>query len=121
MKLELITKDMYGESSCHLYNCEKIINNKGTNYKYICEDGIKNDIYFLEKKVLMNRSGEITSKQIYDPKEINKFVYKTPYLVTELEIKTLKYEKKNMGFELEYQIYSAGSLLNELTVIFNEK
>lgn len=121
MKLELITKDMYGENSSNIYDCEKIVNNIGINYKYICENGIKNDIYFLDKKVLITRTGEITSKQVYNPLVVDKFMYKTPYLTTELEVKTLKYEKCDGSFKLEYQIFSAGSLLNEISIVFNEK
>jgi len=121
VKLEIVTSDMYGDKTRNLYDCEKTVNNKGTNYKYICENGIKNDIYFLEKKVLMNRNGEISSKVVYDLYETTKSIYKTPYMETELVVKTLKYEKNEKTFHLFYQIYANAELLNEITVYFNEE
>jgi len=120
VKLELVTNDMYGDKTRNLYELEKVVNDRGTNYKYTCENGIKNDIYFLEKKVLMNRVGEISTKQVYDLYETTKSIYKTPYMETELLIKTLKYEKTLRGFHLFYRIYANVELLNEITVDFNE-
>ncbi len=121
MKLELSTKDMYDEVYSNLYECEKIISSKGTNYKYVTEDFIENDIYFLDTKVLMTRKGEISTKQVYDLKTLTKSMYKTPYMITELEIKTLNIEKKDTGFLLEYEIYSNGNLMNKIIAEFNEK
>lgn len=121
MKLELETMDMYNENYKNLYECEKIVSPKGVNYKYISEDSIENDIYFLDTKVLMARKGEISTKQVYDLKNITKSIYKTPYLITEFEIKTLKIEKINKGYLLEYELYSNGSLMNKIIARFNEK
>lgn len=121
MKLELVTKDMYGEVFSNIYKCNKILSSKGTNYKYFDENGVENDIYFLDKKVLMSRKGEIITKQIYSLEAMTKSVYKTPYLTTEFEIKTLKFEKKNKGFFLEYELYTEGNIVNKIELLFNEK
>ncbi len=51
MKLEVSTKDMHGDKTSNVYSVEKVVNSKGTNYKYICELGIKNELYFLDSKV----------------------------------------------------------------------
>lgn len=121
MKLELITKDAYGENYSKSYESEKIVTDRGVNYKYTSEDGIKNDIFFLDKKVLLNRTGDISTKQVYDLSRTTKSIYKTPYLATELEIKTLKIEKNKESFLLEYELYSNGEFLNKILAIFNEK
>jgi len=42
-------------------------------------------------------------------------------MITELEIKTLKIEKRNKGYLLEYELYSNGSLMNKIVAEFNEK
>lgn len=120
MKFEVSTKDMYGEETKKIYLAEKIVSSKGSNYKYTCELGIKNDIYFLSSKVLINRMGEISAKQVFDIGQITKSLYKTPYLETELNIKTLSYEKSEKAFSLFYKIYSNNELLNEIFVNFKE-
>ena len=85
------------------------------------DDEYDYDIYFLDTKVLMARKGEISTKQVYDLKNITKSIYKTPYLITEFEIKTLKIEKINKWYLLEYELYSNGSLMNKIIARFNEK
>ncbi len=120
MKLEVSTKDMHGDKTRNVYLTEKTINSKGTNYKYVCELGIKNELYFLDTKVLINRVGDISTKQVYDLKQITKSLYRTPYLETELRIETLTYEKVPKGFSLSYRLYANEDLLNEIFINFKE-
>lgn len=112
---------MYNDVFSGVYDCEKTISPKGVCYKYIDENSIKNEIYFFDEKVLMNRKGAISTKQTYILNGITKSLYKTPHITTELEIKTLYLEKKNKGFLLEYELYNGGSLLNKIKLEFNEK
>ena len=72
MKLELSTKDMYDEVYSNLYECEKIISSKGTNYKYVTEDFIENDILMsnfsgVEEVIEMERFFKILSKIEFYP------------------------------------------------------
>lgn len=120
MKLKVSTKDMHGDKISNVYSAEKIVNSKGTNYKYVCELGIKNELYFLDTKVLINRVGDISTKQVYDLKQVTKSKYKTPYLETELKIETLTYEKLPKGFSLSYRLYANEDLLNEIFINFKE-
>lgn len=120
MRLSIVTKDMHGDKTNGVYQCEKKENNLGVNYKYIGEDGIKNDIYFLGKKVLINRTGDITTNLVCDLEKVTKSLYKTPYLTTELSIKTLRYEKVDKGYKLTYQLFAEADLLNEIIIEFNE-
>lgn len=120
MRLSIVTKDMHGDKTNGVYHCEKKETNLGVNYKYVSEDEVKNDIYFLEKKVHINRTGDITTSLVYDLEKITKSLYKTPYLTTELSIKTLKYEKLDNGYKLVYQLFADADLLNEIIIEFNE-
>lgn len=120
MKLEISTKDMFGEKTRNIYLADKVVSSKGINYKYTCEKGIKNDIYFLDTKVLINRVGEISTKQVYDLEKLTKSLYRTPYMEAELSIKTLEYVKIERGFNLSYRLYSNKELLNEIFINFNE-
>lgn len=121
MKLEVMSEDMHGEKGLNFYDCEKTMDDQGTKYVYISEDGVENAICFLKTKVFLDRKGVITTNQIYDLEKITSSMYKTPYLQTQLDLKTLAIKKTENSFELEYEIYTKNILINTIKLKFIEK
>lgn len=119
MKLKVLSEDFYGEKTENIYEAKKTLNNLGIRYEYLDENS-KNDVYILENKVIFNRKGQITTKQIFELGKKTESVYKTPYLTMDFQINTIEFLKSEGETKLEYEIFSNGEFLNKLKIEFHE-
>ncbi len=119
MKLKVLSEDFYGEKTENIYEAKKTLNNLGIRYEYLDENS-KNDVYILENRVIFNRNGQITTKQIFELGKKTESVYKTPYLTMDFQINTIEFLKSEGETKLEYEIFSNGEFLNKLKIEFHE-
>ncbi|WP_319371097.1 DUF1934 domain-containing protein [uncultured Ilyobacter sp.] len=119
MYLIIESSDSYGEKSKEKVSCQKEVTPRGIKYSYENEYG-NCKIFVLKDMVQITRKGAINSVQVFKDGKVTPFHYKTPYTISEFNLKTTEMKHKKEGFFLSYEIYDGEEKINDIEISIKE-